>query len=533
MANVRRRVFRRGPVVAPKAVQAFLERDLDDWRWLKEVPREELEALLPKGWTFVTKPRLHQLVCFVIGMKLARFMYLLDMGSGKSKIVLDLIRFAKFCGLLRTAIIVVPNVINLESWQAQLRTHAPDLTFEVLHGTKVKRYSLMDKVVREQPDVCLINFGGLQAYMANKVTRVGKSTKTKRRMVIEDAADFTDVFNFVLFDEPHLYLSSTRSISYELCQMLSWRADFAYGTTGTPFDKNPEKAWSQFHVVDQGETLGHSLGMFRAGFYLEKEHFFKGVEYRFDKSKRKLLNNVLQHRSIRYEDKEFSDLPAVNFNHIPVMLTGPQVKRYNELLTEAAEARERGEQKATWIRLRQTAAGFISVVADEDDHRVSVAFNPNGKALALEQYLLELPEDEKIVVFHEYIPSGKIIKDVLTKLKIKFTGVGSGFKDPAGNLRKFMTDPFCRVWVANSKAGGTGTDGLQQVARYGLFYETPSSPSRRKQCWKRLHRDGQQRRVYITDLTADNVAIDKRIHAGIKLGVDMFESVCSGKGKLE
>lgn len=521
--------IRRQNLLDPRAVRAFLERDLDDWRWVKEVPREELRGCVDKDFRFHTDPRLHQLACFVLGTQLARFMFLLEMGSGKSKLLLDLIRYRKHLGQLRGALICVPNIINLASWEAQIGAHAPDLTFKVLAGTRTKRYQLLDA---EHTDICLVNYGGLQTYMASATRRTRKGT-TRRDMVYEDAEDFASMFNFVALDECHIGLSSVKTLQYQLTKLLSWKADFAYGATGTPFGRNPEKAWSQFHVIEQGETLGHSLAMFHAAFYTERFHPFNrsGIEYRFDTKKKLLLHRVLQHRSIRYSDKEFSDLPQVNYHSISVQLTDVQVKRYNDLLDIGIEARSEGRQEATWIRLRQTAAGYISVKG-EDTERLEIIFSPNPKALALEQYMLELDEDEKVVIFHDYIPSGRIIRDVLTRMKIKHTGVGGGWKDPIGNLRHFLTDPSMRVWVANCRAGGTGTDGLQQVARYGLFYEAPSSPTVRRQSIKRLDRDGQRRRVYITDLVASNVAIDQRVLASLASGIDMFQAVCEGKEKL-
>lgn len=521
------RAKRTRAIIDPRAVQAFADRKLDDWRWIKEVPREALlEA--SDGFHFHTSPRLHQLACFVLGMQLQRFLYLLEMGSGKSKIILDLIRYRKHLGELKGALVCVPNVINLASWEAQLEKHAPDLTYRVLHGSRAKRYEMLDL---EPVDVCLLNYAGLHTYMAS-AKRTTKKGNTKKVMSLEDADDFSDLFNFLALDECHIGLGSVRTLQYELTKMLSWRADWCYGATGTPFGRDPEKAWSQFHVVDQGETMGHSLAMFHAAYYKEKENYWSGVEYKFDTTKKLRVHRMLQHRSIRYSDSEFSDLPAINYHQIPVQLTDAQVRRYDELLDIGNEARQEGRQEATWIRLRQTAAGYISVKG-EDDERMQVIFTPNPKALALEQYLLELSDEEKLVVFHDYVPTGRIIRDVLTRMKIKHVGVGGGWKDPATNLRLFIKDPSVRVWVANARAGGTGTDGLQDVCRYGLFYETPSSPTTRRQCVKRLHRDGQKRRVYITDLVASNVAIDKRTHASLAAGIDMFNAVCEGKEKLK
>ena len=524
----------RVPIIDPRAVKAYRARKLDDWRWIKEVPREALEELVAeKKYRFHTKPRLHQLACFVLGAKMPRFGFLLDMGSGKTRIVLDQVRYRKQRGELKTALVCVPNLINLPSWEDQIAQHAPDLTYRVLDGTKASRMSKLRELRTKPVDLCIINYAGLPVYMAKAGSerKKRKSWNTSRIDQVK-AAQFASRFNFIALDEPHLVLSSHTSLTFELTSSLSAVARYCYITTGTLFGRDPMKAWPQLRVMDLGETLGQSLGMYQTAFFIPEEDHFAGVKWKFDRSKDGLLNRVLQHRSIRYEDKEFTDLPKLMpANRILVKMSQAQMTRYRDILKEQREDPE--AHKATWIRLRQTVSGFIAVPSEEDTARLEVAFDPNPKADALEQYLLELPEDEKVLIWHEYIASGKIIQGVLKRMKRKFAGVGSGFKDVKVQRETFMTSPSCLAFVANHKAGGTGADGLQKVCRHMIFYETPTSPDRRRQCIKRLFRDGQQRRVYVSDLVASNVALEQDIHASLEEGMDLFEAVLNRKRKIK
>lgn len=525
-----RKAKRRRIVFAPSAVEEFYNRELDDWRWIKEVPREELLKCIDPGFKFKTKPDLHQLACFILGIKLRRFLYFVDMGGGKSMLLLELIRYVKWLGNLRSALICVPNLINFASWEAQLEKHAPDLTYKILDGSKEDRYTSLDEGV---PDVCLINYAGLGVYMADARKQL-KGGKQKKVMVLEDARAFSALFNFVALDEVHNGLSTVKSLQYLLCRQLSWSADYCFGATGTPMGKEPLKLWPQFHVIDQGETLGASIPMFQAAYYneIESRWAWSGVEYVFDKRKRLRLNRAIQHRSIRYQDKEFSKIGEVPKPiHIPVQMSAAQIKRNEELMVQAAQAREAGEQApATFIRRRQTAAGFIAVKG-EDGTRLEVEFNPNPKAQALEQFLLDLNPEEKLVVFHHYVYTGIIIANVLKRMKVDFAGVGHGYKDPSLQLRRFLANPSCRVFVANCQAGGTGVDGLQHVAHYGLFFESPTSPTQRRQAEKRLHRQGQKHPVHIFDFVARGIDIDKRALASIEEGRDLYEAVVNGKEK--
>lgn len=514
--------------IDPRAVEAFRQRELEDWRWIKEVPRGELLKLVPKGFEFITAPRDHQLACFILAKLLQRFLFFLDMGSGKSKLVLDLIRFRKWKGELRAALICVPNVINLASWEAQLNLHAPDLTYEVLGGNRKQRYTALDG---ERKDVYLINYAGLAVYIA-AAKRATKKGTMKRTMVVEDAQDFSALFNFLALDECHMGLSKVTSLQYQLVKYLSWNSDFCYGLTGTPMGRDPAKMWPQFHVIDQGETLGHSLAMFRSAFYLEKESYWAGIEYVFDPKRRLLLHRTLQHRSLRYKDTEVASTPGLQPPiQIPVQMSAAQLSANAELLRDARIARETEEAPpAVYIRQRQIAAGFLGL-STEDGDKLEVAFDPNPKIDALEQFIAELGEDKKLVIFHCYVHSGVLIAALLTKMKLKYTGVGHGYKDPSLQLRRFMADPSYRFFVANCAAGGTGVDGLQKVAHYGLFYETPTAPDRRRQAEKRLDRDGQTMPVYIYDLVARGINVDQRALDNIAKGRDMMDGVVDGKEK--
>lgn len=509
----------------PRAVEAFYKRELDDFRWIKECPREELLKLVPKGFRFVTEPYTHQLACFILATKFPRLLFFLDLGTGKSRVLLDIIRYRKMMRQLRGALVTMPNVINMASWERQISIHAPDLSYRILSGDKASRYAMMDE---EPVDVCLINVGGLPVYMADAKRRTKKG-KQRRDVVVEDAVEFSNKFSFIGYDEIHVGLSTVTSLQYRLAKMLSWRADFAYGLTGTPMGKDPTKMWPQFHVIDQGETLGHSLAMFRAAYFHEKESYWKGIEYVFDKHKRLHLHKATQHRSIRYTDKEVADMPAVTPIVIPVPMSVQQMHRNEELLLQAKQARSLGEtQPATFIRQRQTTAGFIAVKG-EDNTKLEVAFSPNPKIDALEEFINELLEEDKLVVFHSYVYSGVLITELLKKMKVGHSGVGQGWKDPALSLRRFLTDPKCRVFVANVQAGGTGVDGLQTVCHYQLFYESPVSPTQRRQAEKRLNRDGQKRRCYTYDLVARGINVDQRVLDSIAAGVDIYESVVNGR----
>jgi SNF2 family DNA or RNA helicase len=522
--KARRRYYRRPSRIAPSAVRAFMDRELEDFRWMKKVEYEKLAR--ETDLTLVaTRPRHHQLVSLLLAQNEPRWLYFLDMGAGKTKIVLDAITYRKRTGELKAALVCVPFLINLESWVMQAKLHAPGLRVVVLEGSRQQRLDLLNN---SDADLYVINYAGLLVYMTQQTRGAG------RMMVPEQVEDFCSLFNFVCFDEVHL-MGDHKSLTFELCHRLSQAADFCYALTGTPFNRDPQKLWSVFNVVDGGETLGKTLAVFRAAFFKEEPNYWSGIEYVFDRRKQLLLHRMIQHRSIRYAEHELGEMPKAQEIPIHVRLTQEQEEYYHRITAPIRESGgDQEELKNVYHRWRQTTSGFIAVRA-EDTVRIETQFEKNAKMDALFELLDEIGPEEKVVIFHYYIYSGVMISQQLKARKIRFSGVGHGFDDPRAQFKKFIGDPKCRIFLANAGAGGTGVDGLQEVCHFGVFYETPSSPSTRKQCVKRLARPGQKHKVRFYDLVGTlrrGQAVDVRILEYLKEGKDLFEAVCEGKVKL-
>jgi SNF2 family DNA or RNA helicase len=495
-----------------------MERTLDDWRWLKEVPRPELEkALLWKE--FVTPPKKHQLVYNVICQRIPRFLIFLDAGGGKSKIALDLIRYRKAMGELKAALVLVPYLINLGTWEKQVEAHAPDLKVTVLEGDLKTRVALLNE---SNADLFLLNYSGLPVYLA-PLTQVG------RRMDPGLVQQFASIFNFLVCDEIHLMGDHT-SLNYALVSRLSNAADFVYALTGTPFSSDPTRLWSVFHAVDEGETLGRTLALYRAAFFSEKEDYWAGIRYEFNPKFQSHLHRMIQHRSLRYVSDELTDMPKVQEISVPVDLSKEQRAYYDGFRTSVKEAQ--GDFQALqniYHKSRQTTAGFIALKG-EDSKKVEVQFQHNAKLLALLE-LLDQFGSNKVLVYHEYIYSGFLIQQALKERRIGFVGVGFGFQSPSEQVRKFILDNKVRVFLANWKAGGTGTDGLQEVCHYGVFFESPSAPGSRIQCIRRLVRTGQKSNVTFYDLVCRDT-IDEKILRYVAEGRDVYEAICDGKMKV-
>lgn len=505
------------------SVEAYLNRHMNSYQWIKKLSQdqlvEELKSFKVKPY-FKTEPWKHQLACFLIGMTEPRFLQLLDMGAGKSKIILDIATQLQREKRFTKGLILVPRLVNFESWENACATHS-DLEPFICDGSIEEKW---EKLITNKADISLIDYAGLQLAVSKKAL----ITKGKKKVngLLPDAKKIRylkKLYNFAALDESHK-LKNHESLRFRILKPLTKNFDFVYPATGTLFGRNPEDLWSQFYLADRGETFGNTLGIFREGFFVETSGQWR-VERVFDKKKTRLLHKFIQNKSIRYEEHELDSLPELTPNNILLNFGEEQRQHYLRALEGLINAQ--GKLKdidSAWVRMRQILSGYLQWKDEFGDHLIKFKENPKLEML-LE--IIEDSGDSKVVVSTEYTQSGALITEALKDMKVGYEWLYGKTKNPKQCISSFKSNPDKRVLVMNSEAGGTGVDGLQAVSRYLVFFESPPSPLTRKQTLKRIHRPGQNRRTFIYDLTIKK-SIDTRILNFIKEGNDLHSGVVDG-----
>lgn len=506
-------------MISKSSIERFMKNPLEDWSWMKTIPirdlQKELKHLMP-DFQFKTDPYHHQLVSFIVGYYNSSFLFLLDMGAGKTKITLDLLSYKKkYVTDSKKNLIIVPNVVTVNSWATEIVTHS-DLTFVELIGTKEERIENLRKDV----DLYLINYGGLPVMMAEKVKH-GKKGKLEPNPDIYKS--FIKKFDAVIWDELHLCKNS-QSLVFRLSNIIAKQCKFRYGLTGTPFGRDPIDLWSQFYLIDRGETLGCTISLFRSAFFTEKRNFFGGKDYIFKSHLQKQLQGRLRNRSLRYDENEILDLPPRVYRKITIKLPLENRQYYNNLLRNLISIEgNQQEIENIFVRLRQVSSGFLDFKPDKDvDERITIKFDENPKLEMLGTLISSSPSKSKLLVFNEFILSGDMIAEFLEEEKIGYVRLYSGTKDKRAVLDTFLKDESCKIFLVNSQSGSVALN--LQVANYVIFYESPVSPIVRKQAEKRVHRSGQKKRVYIYDLVGYKT-IDEKILMYIEQGKDLFNAL--------
>lgn len=513
-------------LIAKSAVEQYLGRRFDSYLWMKDLTREQLERelrALPVRPRFKTDPWLHQLVCFYIGLMVPDFLFLLDMGLGKTKIILDLLTQLLRERRVRRGLVFVPRMINMHDWSTAAQVHGNLEPWLVdVHDTQEK----FERLLHPKGDFTVIDYAGL--HLACTVKAKGrKGRKSGMRLVpdVDKINALKEVYDFINPDECHK-LGNPDSLWFRIADELLASARYRFGTTGTLFGRDLDAVHTQFNAIDRGATFGGKIALFHAAFFTAKQGPFR-TELQFNRDMTPHLRRMLANRSIRYDDWEVNDLPKLVEQRRLFDLPQQQLEHYLRALEGLIEANGvLRDMEAQWFRMRQITAGYLQWKDDTGVHEV--VFDKNPKLAALESMLVDELPDRKVVVSYEYTRTGQTIVDMLERARIPYVWLYGGTRDPIACKQRFIDDPACRVFLMNSEAGGTGVDGLQHVSNYLVMYESPSPPSPRKQVLKRVYRPGQKRRTFVIDMVMQRT-VDAGILNALADDFDLYDRVVSGK----
>lgn len=517
-------------MISKQAVEEYLNRRLDEHDFLKKLPYEVLKQELvnfnPRP--IFRSPMKHwkqQLIGLLLFLTYDGFLFFSDIGSGKTRVALEAFSYRKRVKEVKRGMAVVLNDVNVWNWIDDSNKHTPHLRILPLVGTSEERWEKFLCIEQGDWDFAVISYPGL-AYMCSWLAEVGGKEKRKRVPNLTAIKDLMRKVSFLVFDEVHK-CKNHRSLTYTICNQLCRLSKYYYGLTGTPFGRNPQDFWTQFYLIDRGETLGKTLGIYRAAFFLEKQDYFAGKVYEFDKRKKRKLRKVIKHRSIYISGREVGGMPHKRRRVIELRPTSSQKEYYVAANDALINAVRQQEIETNFIKCRMIASGFLTVKG-EDDTKIVVKFD-NPKLDAIESFLENIPIGAKAIIVHEFIISGNMIADHLKKLGVRFLALNGQQGREKNRIARseFKRNPKYKVLAMNWRSGGTGLDFPE--AAYMQFYESPVSPIERKQCEGRIwRRNSPGKYVYYEDIPIrGSKEID--ILEYLEEGKDLFKELLRGK----
>jgi len=467
-------------------------------------------------YKFKTVPYEHQYTALKNSWNKPSFAYFMEMGTGKSKVLIDNIALLYDRGAINTAVIVAPKGVYLNWVNKEIPNHMPDHV-EVYTAlwkaspTKRKKEALL-KLFTEQ-DKLRILIINVEAFSSQK----GKTFTEK----------FVRSTNCLLAIDESTTIKNPKANRTKNLLKISDEAKFKRILTGFPITKSPMDFYTQFKFLDVN-ILGYQ------SFYAFQNHFAEIIQrsigshsFREVKSFRNLdeLKKLTKAYSYRVLKKECLDLPDKIYNKHYVDLTPEQDKLYKQMKKDAiAELEELETVTANSVmtqllRLHTMICGFVKT---DNDNIVDIKNNRLDSLLELVSY-----NDDKVIIWANYVHNIKSIKQALEKIYgggsvVTYYG-GTALDDRKQAIELFQSnDNNVRFFVGNQMTAGYGITLTN--ANQVIYYSNSFDLEKRLQSEDRAHRIGQINKVTYYDLTAKDT-IDEKIVKTLCSKLDLAQQV--------
>ena len=470
-----------------------------------------------KDYRFKTKPYEHQLQALEKSWAQDTYALFMEMGTGKSKVLVDNIAMLYDRGAVRGALIIAPKGVYKNWNDIEFPTHMP----EHVEYTKVLWEPNITKKKQHELDTLFVDDDKLKVLIMNV-----EAFSTSKGL--DFAHRFLNIFvgrALIGIDESTTIKNPTAKRTKNILKIADL-AKYRRILTGSPVTKSPLDLYSQCEFLDPYH-LGHqSYYSFRARYANMIDRNFGGRRVQIVGSYRRLpeLTEKLEKFSYRVLKEDCLDLPPKVFTKRIIELTDEQKKVYAQMKREAVAELE-GKVMSTMnvmtqlMRLHQVTCGHFKA----DDETITEIKNNRINSL------LELLEETegKVIIWANYRAD---IKNIVAALKKAYGEASTveyhGGVDPTlrqDNIAQFQQkNSPTRYFVGNAQTGGYGI--TLTAANTVVYYSNSYDLEKRLQSEDRAHRIGQTGSVTYVDLMAENT-IDERIVKALRKKINLANEI--------
>lgn len=446
----------------------------------------------------------HQLQAFWFAREMPGAILDMEMGTGKSKVVVDLIHDSRAESIM---IMCPERVVGV--WPKQFGIHSGGEKHIIDPRRQTRRgdWELLPIKLRvELYEHALHECGcGLpHVLMTNYSASAHEPFKSWA---------LRQHFDYIAYDECHR-LRSHSGVWSRWAEKMRGRTDRALGGTGTFQAQSPLDVFGQVRAVEPG-----LFGQTYIGF--EKRYAVKGgYEGKVVKGYQNEDELAEKLSSIVYRaGEEVLDLPEMLPDvNVEGRLSPRAHKAYreleNDLYAEVARTLEDGSTVigevtadnvlVRMLRAMQMTGGILQL----DDG--SIEEIDTGKRDLLAEELEDIAPSEPVVVFAKFLPDLDNIRKIAEKMGRPY-GELSGRRSDALAADATLAEGVGIAGV-QIQAGGTGVDFTR--SRYGIYYSVGYSLGDYLQSRKRLQRPGQLERVRFRHLVMQGT-IDEDVYAAL------------------
>jgi len=466
------------------------------------------------NYKFKTKPYAHQLTALEKSWNRETYAYFMEMGTGKTKVLIDNAAMLYDKGKINGVLIVAPKGV-IGTWYnneipAHLPTHIENVSVlwqsNITKGQSRKLGTLFK--TGEDLHILIMN---VEAF----------STQKGR----DFAAKFLASHNTLMAIDESTTIKNPKAQRTKNIIALSSKAKYRRILTGSPVTKNPLDLFSQCYFLDPFHLNHESYYSFRMRYAVMKTANIAGRKIQLVSGFRNLgeLSEKLQPFSYRVLKEDCLDLPDKIFIKRHITLSTDQRKLYEQMRKEAL-ATLNGKKVTTvnaltqLMRLHQITCGHFT--ADDG----SIQRIPNNRISELMD-ILEETEGKAIIWAHYQWDIKDIIKEIA---KVHGPGAvvdyyGLTPQDQRDtNREKFQSDPKCRFLVGTPSTGGYGL--TLTAANTVIYYSNGYDLEKRLQSEDRAHRIGQKKAVTYVDINAQDT-VDEKIVKSLRKKINIASEV--------
>ena len=483
--------------------------------------------------------------------------YLMEPGTGKTKLTLDVAAYLAARGVINALLIAAPNDVHAQWVDEQIALHwphdhrVPEVRAIVWESRKARVYKEALAMARGRIHLD----GKLPVLSMNH-----EAFATKRGYAVAQWFVKTYARTMFVVDEAHC-IQTPKALRTRRIQSLGDKTPVKRILTGTIIGQKPFTVFAPFRFLDP-RILGfdsflafkHRYGEFEKDHAMRKGKDGKQYLQEFEvlqgyKNLEELRARMASH-SYRIRKDECTDLPPKMISPLWTHMSDAQVALYEELketgLLLLADAEAGKKVKALsvagfteeelaerlvekqgkvslaiklvlMLRLQQIAGGFIT-----DDSKVTRCIEADvldvPRIAATVDYVQRVLEesDAKILIWAVFRAEIRALQEAFDRVIGKggcrhvISGMNPGERKAA--IANFKDPRHAeRVLIAHPRSLGVGQNF--QVARTCVYYSHTPSNIIRTQSEDRVHRIGQTGTVTLADVVARNAPIDSTILA--------------------
>jgi len=466
------------------------------------------------NYKFKTKPYAHQLKALEMSWNKEVFAYFMEMGTGKSKVLLDNIAMLYDRGKINGALIVAPKGVYKNWYDSEIPIHLPDhiqkkaVLWQSLIGQKQKLK--LNSLFKPGIDLHILVMN-VEAFSTKKG--------------VDFATKFLTSHSALFAIDESTTIKNPGAKRTKNILKLSKEGKYRRILTGSPVTKSPLDLYTQCHFLDSYLLDHSSYYTFRTRYAIMRTANFSGRSVQLVVGYHNLeeLTDKLKAFSYRVLKDDCLDLPPKTFMKRVIQLT-PEQKRIYQQMKQMALAEMNGKMITTataltqLMRLHQITCGHFK--ADDD----SVQEIKNNRITELMDVLEEL-EGKAIIWAHYRHDIATIVREIEKKYPMSVvTYYGDTSTENRQKAIKKIQDPESKVrfLVGTPQTGGYGI--TLTGASTMIYYSNGYDLEKRQQSEARIDRIGQNKPMTYIDIIAEDT-IDEKIVKSLRKKVNIATEI--------